>query len=56
MVVDVFNVVQFIFPVDYICPIAIWGFVPPCNSPDFLWEVVFQPRLEMGIFSFLVQV
>ena len=56
MVVDILNVVQFVFSIDYVCPIAIRGFVPPCYSLNFLWEVIFQPRLEVGVLSFLVQV
>ena len=55
VVVDVLDVAQFVFSVDYVSPISFWGLVPPCYSLDFLWEVVFQPRLEVGILSFFVQ-
>ena len=55
VVVDIFNIAQFVFPVDYITPLSIQGLIPLSYSLDFLWEVVFQPHMEVGVLSFFVQ-
>ena len=55
VVVYIFNMAQLVFPIDYISPIPFRGLVELCYSLDFLWEVVFQPRLKVGVLSFLVQ-
>ena len=40
VIVNVLNIAQFVFPIDYITPISIRGLVPLCYSLDFLREVV----------------
>ena len=55
VVIDVLNVVQFVFSVNYVTPISIRGLVPLGYSFNFLWEVVFQPRVEMRVLSFFIQ-
>ena len=53
-VVDILNVVQFVFPPDYITPVPIRGFVPLGYSLDLFWEIVSLPSNKVGIFSLLV--
>ena len=55
VVVDIFNVAQLVFSVDYVTPISFKGFVPLSYSLDFLWEVVFRPWVVVGILPFCVQ-
>ena len=56
VIVDILDVVQFVFSVDYVSPVSILGFVSPGYSLDFFWEVASLSSLEVRVLSFFVQV
>ena len=55
VIVDIFNVSQFVLSVDYVSPLSVRGFVPPGHSLDFFWEIVSGSSVEMRVLPFFVQ-